>query len=194
MKHLTNIPLCANTLFLFKLDIKENLTSKFKKEKFKNVDAPAFMSVDVNVLKKYKNLNKEIDKALKLVLGEILLYSNTEYRMCNSWVTKTEPNGYGNEHAHSNSWLSGVYYPEDNENTGIRFTYDNTIFNNVPKKYNIYNSHSWTLNNEKNLLILFFSHLKHKILPNLSKEDRYSLAFNILPKGNFGHADSRIKF
>lgn len=87
-----------------------------------------------------------------------------------------------------------MYIPEDNENTGIRFTYDNTIFNNVPKKYNIYNSHSWTLNNEKNLLILFFSHLKHKILPNLSKEDRYSLAFNILPKGNFGHADSRIKF
>lgn len=195
MKHLTNIPLCANTLFLFKLDIKENLTSKFKKEKFKSiVEAPAFISRDLNVLKKYQTLNKEIDKALKLVLGRILNYENTKYRMCNSWVTKTEPNGHGNEHAHSNSWLSGVYYPEDNNQSGIRFSYENTIFNNVPKEFNIYNSHTWTLDSEKNLLIIFFSNLRHRILPNLSKQNRYSLAFNVMPKGDFGWGDSKIKF
>ncbi len=195
MKHLINIPLCANTLFLFKLDIKEDLTSKFKKEKFESIEeAPAFISHDLNVIKKYKTLNKEIDKALKLVLGKILQYKNTQYRMCNSWVTKTEPDGYGNEHAHSNSWLSGVYYPEDNNQSGIRFSYDNTIFNTVPKKFNIYNSHTWTLDAEKNLLIIFFSSLRHRILPNLSKQNRYSLAFNVMPKGDFGWGDSKIKF
>ena len=133
-------------------------------------------------------------KALKLVLGKILNYENTKYRMCNSWVTKTEPNGHGNEHAHSNSWLSGVYYPEDNNQSGIRFSYDNTIFNNVPKQFNIYNSHTWTLDAEKNLLIIFFSNLRHRILPNLSKQNRYSLAFNVMPKGDFGWGDSKIKF
>jgi uncharacterized protein (TIGR02466 family) len=195
MKHLINIPLCANTLFLFKLDIKEDLTSKFKKEKFGSIEeAPAFISHDLNVIKKYKTLNKEIDKALKLVLGKILQYKNTQYRMCNSWVTKTEPDGYGNEHAHSNSWLSGVYYPEDNNQSGIRFSYDNTIFNTVPKQFNIYNSHTWTLDAEKNLLIIFFSSLRHRILPNLSKQNRYSLAFNVMPKGDFGWGDSKIKF
>ena len=195
MKHLINIPLCANTLFLFKLDIKEDLTSKFKKEKFGSIEeAPAFISHDINVIKKYKTLNKEIDKALKLVLGKILQYKNTQYRMCNSWVTKTEPDGYGNEHAHSNPWLSGVYYPEDNNQSGIRFSYDNTIFNTVPKQFNIYNSHTWTLDAEKNLLIIFFSSLRHRILPNLSKQNRYSLAFNVMPKGDFGWGDSKIKF
>tara|TARA_Y100001938_G_scaffold150634_1_gene242549 strand:+ start:3109 stop:3696 length:588 start_codon:yes stop_codon:yes gene_type:complete len=195
MKHLTNIPLCANTLFIFKLDIKKNLTSEFKKEKFETTkEAPGFISCNLNVLKKYKTLDKEINKAIKLVLGEILQYKNTQYRMCNSWVTKTEPNGYGHDHVHSNSWLSGVYYPEDNKHSGIRFNYDNTIFNNIPKQYNIYNSHTWTLGVEKNLLIIFFSNLKHRILPNLSKQNRYSLAFNILPKGDFGWSDSRIKF
>ena len=114
--------------------------------------------------------------------------------MCNSWVTKTEPNGHGNEHSHSNSWLSGVYYPEDNNQSGIRFSYENTIFNNVPKEFNIYNSHTWTLDSEKNLLIIFFSNLRHRILPNLSKQNRYSLAFNVMPKGDFGWGDSKIKF
>ena len=34
MKHLSTIPICSNTLFIYKLDIKEDLTLKFKDEKF----------------------------------------------------------------------------------------------------------------------------------------------------------------
>jgi hypothetical protein len=35
----------------------------------------------------------------------------TNYRITNSWLTKVNPGGYASAHYHSNSWLSGVYYP-----------------------------------------------------------------------------------
>jgi hypothetical protein len=31
-------------------------------------------------------------------------------------------------------------------------------------------------------------------MPNLSKKDRFSLAFNLLPKGEFGEDDSKTIF
>ena len=43
---------------------------------------------------------------------------------------------------------------------------------------------------EDNYLIMFFSQLRHKMMPNKSNVDRYSLAFNVVPKGKFGDANS----
>ena len=37
----------------------------------------------------------------------------------------------------------------------------------------------------KNTLLLFPSELQHKIKKNVLKEDRYSIAFNVLPIGSF---------
>ena len=50
------------------------------------------------------------------------------------------------------------------------------------------------LSPEDNYLILFFSQLRHKILLNTSNQNRFSLAFNILPKGEFGTIDSKSIF
>ena len=43
------------------------------------------------------------------------------------------------------------------------------------------------------MLIIFPSSMRHQILPNKSKKDRYSIAFNIMPKGKFNYpGDSQI--
>ena len=203
MRHIETIPICANTLFIYKLDIKNDLTLKFKKEfkkeKFGSVEKPfessASIGEDLNVLRKYKELNKEIKKAVDKTLKEVLMLENINYRIFSSWLTKTKPKLFSDQHKHSNSWLSGVYYPKGNPGFGIKFYHDGmNQFFTPPKKYNIYNSHEWTVIPKDNYLILFFSHLRHQIMPNLSSEDRYSLAFNIIPKGNFGLGDSTIKF
>ena len=199
MRHVENIPICSNTLFIYKLDIKKDLTLKFKKEKFGSVEKPfessASISEDVNVLRKYKELNKEIKKAVDKTLKEVLMLENINYRIFSSWLTKTKPKLFSDQHKHSNSWLSGVYYPKGNPGFGIKFYHDGmNQFFTPPKKYNIYNSHEWTVIPKDNYLILFFSQLRHQIMPNLSSEDRYSLAFNIMPKGNFGLVDSTVKF
>jgi hypothetical protein len=47
---------------------------------------------------------------------------------------------------------------------------------------------------ENSILILFPSDLKHSIEKNLSDKTRYSIAFNTLPLGEIGDADSKINF
>ena len=200
MKHIETVPICSSALFIYKLNIKNDLTLKFKKEKFspaKGKIAPtgSLVSEDFNVLSKHKELNKEIKKAVDQTLKEVLMFENIDYRIFSSWITKTSPHSFSAQHSHSNSWLSGVYYPKFNPSFGIKFYHDSiSQFFTQPKKYNIYNSSDWTVIPEENYLILFFSQLRHQIMPNLSSEDRYSLAFNIMPKGNFGLVDSTVKF
>tara|TARA_R100001594_G_scaffold129454_1_gene168075 strand:- start:141 stop:740 length:600 start_codon:yes stop_codon:yes gene_type:complete len=199
MKHVQTIPICANSLFIYKLDIKKDLTPKFKKEKFESAQYTdrdsVFISKDLNVLRKYKELNKEIIKAVNTTLKEVLMLENINYIIFSSWLTKTELQGSPDAHNHANSWLSGVYYPKGDPGFGIKFYNDHkTQFFTPPTKYNIYNSGEWNIIPEDNYLILFFSQLRHKIMLNNSNECRYSLAFNILPKGKFGAGDSTVIF
>ena len=196
MKHLSTIPICSNALFTYRLDIKNNLVLKFKEEKFKPVpDVPRLVSEDLNILKKYKELNKEVNKAVDATLKEILMLKNINYRIFSSWLTKVEPKGFGDSHRHSNSWLSGIYYPKGDPGFSVKFFFDNkSQFFTDPIEYNIYNSIHWVVIPEDNFLILFFSQLRHKIMPNQSKKDRFSLAFNLLPKGEFGTTDSKTIF
>ena len=51
---------------------------------------------------------------------------------------------------------------------------------------------SWTCTAKDNLLIIFNSLLDHEILENTSKHTRYSIAFNLLPKGTIGKGDAQI--
>ena len=195
MKHLHSIPICANTLFIYKLDIKEDLTLKFTKEKFKWTKAPCLITKDLNILKKYKELNKEINKAIKAMLKEKLMLKNINYKIFSSWLTKTKPQGYSDSHYHSNSWLSGIYYPKADPGFSIKFFNDNmTKFFTPSTEYNIFNSRDWVITPEDNFLILFFSQLRHKIMLNQSTKDRFSLSFNLLPKGEFGENDSKTIF
>jgi len=195
MEHLRNIPICTNTLFIYKLDIKEDLTLKFTKEKFRSTGAPFLITEDLNILKKYKELNKEINKAIDATIKKILMLKNINYRIFSSWLIKAKPQGFSDSHTHGNSWLSGVYYPKGDPGFSIKFFYDNiTKFFTPPTEYNIFNSRDWVIIPEDNFLILFFSQLRHKVMPNQSKKDRFSLAFNLLPKGEFGEKSSKTIF
>ena len=198
MKHLTTVPICSNALFIYKLDIKEDWTLKFNEEKFNVVHwegTTSLISEDLDILKKYETLEKEINRAVDATLKEILMLKNINYRIVSSWITKAEPNTFSNSHSHANSWLSGVYYPKGDPAFGIKFLYDSiSTFNTQPTEYNIYNSTDWTIFPEDNYLILFFSRLRHRIMPNTSNKDRFSLSCNIIPKGPFGEKDSKIIF
>jgi hypothetical protein len=64
---------------------------------------------------------------------------------------------------------------------------------NEPSEYNLYNSSSWEITPKKNLMIIFPSYLFHKVNTHISNENRYSLAFNLFPKGNIGKNDSSLR-
>ena len=53
------------------------------------------------------------------------MLKNINYRIFSSWLTRVEPGCAGQPHNHTNSWLSGVYYPKGDPAFGIKFYYDN---------------------------------------------------------------------
>lgn len=74
-------------------------------------------------------------------------------------------------HNHSNSWLSGIYYPEGDKDFKILFLDSNTEwFKDIPIEYNVYNEAAREFTINENMLIIFPSSMRHQILPNASKK------------------------
>ena len=137
---------------------------------------------------------KEIKKTIKHFIEKIL-FMECNFKIYKSWLTLTKSNGNSSSHTHSNSWISGIYYPQHNEHFKIKFYNDITnVFETFSKKRTVYNTKSFTIVPEENEIILFFSNLRHEIVTNNSDKDRYSLAFNCLPQGSFGTGDSYNEF
>jgi uncharacterized protein (TIGR02466 family) len=196
MKLITATPIVYGSIFHFDIDVENNYIKLFEKEnylKIKKYDQCSISS-DNFVVDKYPELKNKFFECIKYLINNILFYKNNFF-ITRSWLTKTEPQGSSEGHVHSNSWLSGVYYPEYDEGHQIRFYNDvPEIFGTTPNEYNIWNSLDWTFTPKKNNLIIFSSRLRHKILTNNSLKTRYSLAFNILPNGTFGNGDSEVAF
>ena len=64
-------------------------------------------------------------------------------------------------------------------------------FSIYPEVATPYNKIEEKIMPNKNMLVLFPSYLKHKILTHESNIPRYSLAFNIVPVGHYGVGDSQ---
>ena len=60
----------------------------------------------------------------------------------------------------------------------------------MPTQFNEYNSNDWTFVPEPRQLIFFPSYLSHVIKENKSNKVRHSVAFNIVPIGEYGNGDS----
>ena len=192
-------------IFIFNKNVDENKILTFLKrlsycELVSEEIKDCFISKDLKILKKnlkeIKQLKKEINYSIDFLIKKIFNYESS-FHIFNSWGTKTLINGYSGQHIHANTWLSGVYYPEEDLNFKITFYSDRLpIFADKinDNGFNIFNCGHYFICPKKNDLVIFPSNLKHRININKSKKERYSLAFNILPKGDFGSGDSFINF
>ena len=104
-----------------------------------------------------------------------------------SWLNWTGLNEFHHEHAHPNSFISGVLYINAGDDDKIKF------FGNRYKQiqletdsYDIFNSDSWWFSVKTGGIILFPSHLVHSVETVISPETRISLAFNTFIKGTLG--------
>ncbi|ADO99128.1 2OG-Fe(II) oxygenase [Prochlorococcus phage Syn1] len=107
-----------------------------------------------------------------------------------SWGTMTPPGGMSNRHSHCNSFWSGVLYLSD-DTSPILFHREKyaTIVCDVDA-ITEYSSNEVAHTPSMGQLVFFPSHLTHQVSRNKSNEDRFSIAFNILPNGRFGLHDS----
>ena len=112
-----------------------------------------------------------------------------------SWSTINNTNASHQIHAHSNTFISLVYYVQcksgalyfDLSTTSIKecFNFDYTI-----DKYNMYNSHNWTLSTKTGDIVLFPGHIRHGSLPNESPESRIIVGANFFIKGVLGSKET----
>tara|TARA_B100001094_G_C17807652_1_gene612280 strand:- start:69 stop:665 length:597 start_codon:yes stop_codon:yes gene_type:complete len=185
-------PIVHNGIFIYQLDQTKDYLNFFEKADY-IMNENSYVGTNLNILQSMnKNLVSEIYNTTSDLIHNVL-FMNCKFNIYKSWLTKTVPKGNSNSHSHSNSWLSGVFYPEQNKNFNIIFYNDiMNCFYQQPNKISIYNMREYTITPKRNQLILFFSNLRHKINDNNSQKDRYSLAFNLLPEGTFGEGDSKI--
>lgn len=187
-------PLFSDSIIFFKnieLDHKKTL-ELIKNNQFKDKGKKLETSISQNIkildgTKYGKQVRKVLDKYIAAAI-DVWGY-DVKHQIVNSWASETKPNCSTELHSHLNFWLSAVYYPYSKSKYLIYFQSDRpemSDFSIPTKNWNPYNSRSHTHESETGDLLIFSAKLKHKIPVNYTNEKRYSLAINILPKGEIG--------
>lgn len=114
-------------------------------------------------------------------------YQNTKMNVTQMWANIMGGKGFINDHFHSNSLISAIFYVDvDKGSGGTSFTeptagLHRSISVNI-EKHTEYTSHEFTVNAKNNLLILFPSYLNHYSQPNFSKDSkRITISCNLMP-------------
>ena len=163
----------------------------YKRTHIKNSD----ISDDRYILNSMPELKSEIELHCENYVRKYLSISkNVKFYLLNSWSNVHKPTDGSQIHYHGNSLLSGVYYPIFPKNSGdISFfktgSYTNIFHQSIRFEYDEdthVNTEMYKLEVNEGKVVIFPSHLEHKVEQNLSKEKRYSIAFNFFVKGKFG--------
>ena len=140
----------------------------------------------------FSKLKKTILDYSKLYLNE-LGHKFSDLQISNSWSNVLNPHQKIQRHRHPNSYISGVFYL--NNATPIKF--NNPLMDLFsfkpstlpPKSYR--DAYSAIIKTSKKQLLIFPSFLQHEV--NTTKiNNRISIAFNIIPKGEFGVDTSKL--
>ena len=128
----------------------------------------------------------EISKVVKSVynaaqnVSNIIGYKNPlVFQAC--WLNINNPGNFNEQHRHPSTNLSAVYYIKAEENSGsITFIRDGRVEDYFRHTNNLtpHNAPRVTEEARTNKFYIFPSYLDHKVDPNLSNEERISMAFN----------------
>jgi len=136
--------------------------------------------------KKYKNLNKlksVVEDKIELVYEDYGVKESIEIKTDNAWININSNKDYNLSHNHPGVCMSAVYYAKTPNNCG-RFIINNdpkiNFFNNMCSNEDTKTSYSAVHYDPiPNRLLVFPAWVTHYVEPNLSNEDRISIAFNI---------------
>jgi uncharacterized protein (TIGR02466 family) len=100
----------------------------------------------------------------------------------NFWININKYKDFNTSHLHPGSIFSAVYYVLSDENSG-KIIFERPDIQESYIKSNMNNKYtygSFFIKPTNGLLVFFPSYLKHFVEPSLSKQDRISIAFNII--------------
>lgn len=148
-------------------------------------------SVDNNILDRIelKDLRKFVQDSVDAYFKTVYAPKNeTGLRLTQSWCNYTKPGEFHHKHAHPNSFVSGVLYPQaDGETDKIYFF--KSVWQQLKTEtndFNPYNSDSWWMGVRTGIMYIFPSHLEHMVEEVKAKDARISLSFNTFPVGDWG--------
>lgn len=139
--------------------------------------------------KELKEIKNFIEKNIKVYMDNIVCPADdTQVYITQSWINYNGQNQFHHEHAHPNSYISGILYIKADE------TIDSINFKNrqysfiepLIKNHNIWNSKDWWYPVKSKKLIIFPSSVTHNVFQKNDSNIRISLAFNTFVKGNIG--------
>jgi len=106
-----------------------------------------------------------------------------------AWANFTQKGQWHHKHEHPNSFISGVFYVQAQEDIDKIHFYKNGYQQiRVPtENFNLYNSDSWWLGVKTGQLVLFPSHLTHMVQTVQTDETRISISFNTFLSGYIGN-------
>tara|TARA_R110002020_G_scaffold224032_2_gene433439 strand:+ start:1021 stop:1578 length:558 start_codon:yes stop_codon:yes gene_type:complete len=129
--------------------------------------------------KSFKDLFKEINKIVLQIEKKLEIVK--PIKLHNYWLNINKFGSFNRPHCHFGPVVSGVYYIKTPPSCGnIVFTQPHNIndFYGLPKKFNEYNSSTFSEVPHENLCLLFPSYITHYVEPNLNKKNRISISFN----------------
>jgi uncharacterized protein (TIGR02466 family) len=196
---LFSIPIC---LFDLNIDKEQQKTIEniIKNTEYRLTESGnAYISEDLHLFQTHPELhflNQQFLKYINYFNEDVLNYKKTNFKITTSWSTQCLYGQESERHKHSNSMYSGVYYNKCDIKTSEIIFYNNdwtgSNYELEVDKYNSFNATRWRIQPRDKLLIIFPSFLSHKILKNLNKKIRHSIAFNCIPVPPYGFGDSFI--
>ena len=127
--------------------------------------------------------------------GDIMQKMNYIYEglvMTDMWSNVLKPGETHRPHTHSNNILSGVFYVEAEQTSGIIFTDPRPqagVLQPDVNKQHIDNASLIKYDSLTNRMLLFPSWLQHYVPTNQSNKNRISVAFNIMLSGKVGSSE-----
>ena len=196
-----SVPLFSSNLFYSKVENKtllKEIENFSKNEKYQQIQSDGNFSdsgLDMRVLEKMTSSKKYLTNICNDLFQNTLKYP-CEFKITTSWFTRAKKDVESEYHNHRNCFYSGVlYFGKYEEDTVGQIEFISPIQNYynydiTPTEWNIFNARSWSITPQHGLVIFFPSFLFHKIKRHNSKNIRRSLAFNIIPVGQYGDYDS----
>ena len=170
-----------NQLLLFYIDQRKNSNGRVR------TNRGGWQSNDVDLK------HPIIQKFIHACMGHIQEYVNNfnfaknyDINVTNLWFNCNRYKDYNQMHNHAGCDISACYYLKTPKNSG-HFLLENpnagftsqAMYHFPISHYNEYNSGSHKLVAKENKLIVFPSYVYHSVEPNMTDEDRISIAFNM---------------
>jgi len=163
---------------------------KFQKSGLKNTD-----DFEFRILEQFPKMKQMFTHISNRLIKEGLNYDN-KLEISSSWFTKTHKGEQSPMHDHKNCVFSAVYYYGDYDDKVGNLIFKNPIVNLTSYRLNVnksnrFNTYDIEVTPQAGSLLIFPSYVSHKIDVHKSDIPRLSLAFNMVPVGQYGIGDSQ---